>query len=169
MIDMGVIIINSYAFGASVSAPSAMTINDDDGTAASMTCQLFNSSMNRAVGSPFDIANGDTSSFNNFNPSGAGADIMFVYGDSGSSGTAPTSFAWAISLPTNESSLTFTPSNSNTVNLTTEDVGTTAVALNFGSGSISSGHQVVFQAICTGTNAGGSTASPTYQFTITFA
>ena len=69
MIDMGIIVINSYAFGASVSAPSAMTINDDDGTAASMTCQLFSSSMGRAIGSPFDIANGDTSSFNNFNPS----------------------------------------------------------------------------------------------------
>tara|TARA_R110002020_G_scaffold448493_1_gene661319 strand:+ start:848 stop:1351 length:504 start_codon:yes stop_codon:yes gene_type:complete len=153
---------------STVSAPSAMTINDDDGTAASMTIRMYDGG-GRATGIASDIAHGDTSTFNNFNPSGAGVAAMAIYADSGSSGTAPTSFAWAISLPTNESSLTFTPSNANTVNITTENLATTAVMLNFGSGSITSGDEVVFQAICTGTNAGGSTASPTYQFTITFA
>ena len=152
---------------STVSAPSAMTINDDDGTAASMTVQMYDGS-NRTVGSATDIAHGDTSTFNNLNPSGSGITGMAVYADSGSSGTAPTSFAWAISLPTNESSLVFS-TGANTINLTTEDIGTTTVVLNFESGSITSGDEVIFQTICTGTNAGGSTASPTYQFTITFA
>ena len=158
---------SSATHAATVSAPSAMTINDDDGTAASMTVQMYDGS-NRTVGSATDVAHGDTSTFNNFNPSGAGIAAMAIYADSGSSGTAPTSFAWAISLPTNESSLLFS-TGANTINLTSEDIGTTTVVLNFGSGSITSGDEVIFQAICTGTNAGGSTASPTYQFTITFA
>ena len=151
---------------STVSAPSAMTINDDDGTAASMTVQMYGA--RGTVGSATDIAHGDTSTFNNLNPSGSGITGMAVYADSGSSGTAPTSFAWAISLPTNESSLVFS-TGANTINLTTEDIGTTTVVLNFESGSITSGDEVIFQTICTGTNAGGSTASPTYQFTITFA
>lgn len=158
---------SSATHAATVSAPSAMTINDDDGTAASMTVQMYDGS-NRTVGSATDVAHGDTLTFYNFNPSGAGVAAMAIYADSGSSGTAPTSFAWAISLPTNESSLLFS-TGANTINLTSEDIGTTTVVLNFGSGSITSGDEVIFQAICTGTNAGGSTASPTYQFTITFA
>ena len=163
---MGIIIINSHSH-SSVSAPSAMTIKDDDGTAASMTVQFYDTG-GRSMGSATDIAHGDTSTFNNFNPSGAGIGWVAIYADSGYSGTAPTSFAWAISLPTNESSLLF-GTGANTINLTTEDIGTTAVMFNFGSGSITTGDEVIFQAICTGTNAGGSTASPTYQFTITFA
>jgi len=152
---------------STVSAPSAMTINDDDGTAASMTVQMY-SDRGGTAGSATDIAHGDTTTFNNLNPSGSGLANMAIYADSGSSGTAPTSFAWAISLPTNESNLLFS-TGANTINLTTEDIATDAVILNFQSGSITSGDVVIFQAICTGTNAGGSTASPTYQFTITFA
>ena len=135
-------------------------------TVSSMTVQMYGA--RGKVGSATDIAHGDTSTFNNLNPSGSGITGMAVYADSGSSGTAPTSFAWAISLPTNESSLVFS-TGANTINLTTEDIGTTTVVLNFESGSITSGDEVIFQTICTGTNAGGSTASPTYQFTITFA
>jgi hypothetical protein len=80
-------------------------------------------------------------------------------------GAAPTSFSWVLSESGGAGTLANSLSNTP---LTTPDTttGTSGDEPTISLGSISSGNSGTFNVVLTGTNAGGSTASATFVFTI---
>ena len=104
-----------------------------------------------------NIANGDTSTFNNFNPSGMGVDTVFIYGDSGSSGTAPTSYSWTFTEVTDSNNIiTLNTGTTNGQNYTDATIAVSG----------SAEQTAELRLTVTGTNSGGSTTSSNFDFNI---
>ena len=162
MIDMGIIVINSYAFGAAaVAAPTGTVIEDDDGTDNSITINSdadFGFGMSSiSAGTDFDIATGSTIMF----AGGATPTITIkAYGNSTGGGTVAT-HSWALTDTSGGSGATFGVNLNNasgsSQNYTNGEIEIT---------SSSSGNQGRFSIAYTASNSGGSDAATAVTLTI---
>ena len=106
MIDMGIIVINSYAFGASVAAPQNVRIADDDGTINSITISadatVFYGGSPISSGTDFDYAHNTDL----FVASGSGTVLTIkAYGGTQSGGGAITTHDWTLSETSDSASI----------------------------------------------------------------
>jgi len=159
---MGIIVINSYAFGAAaVAAPTGTVIEDDDGTDNSITINSdadFGFGMSSiSAGTDFDIATGSTIMF----AGGATPTITIkAYGNSTGGGTVAT-HSWALTDTSGGSGATFGVNLNNasgsSQNYTNGEIEIT---------SSSSGNQGRFSIAYTASNSGGSDAATAVTLTI---
>ena len=158
---MRIIYINPYSFTtASVSAPSAMNIDDDDGTDRSVTlnCGLFDRGRFTAVGT-INVAHGGTTG-TTFQPPLAGTQLnaFTIRAFGTSTGDAPTSYSWGFSQDGSTGGVSLTTGTTNTQNY--EDQGFVVIDHSTISGDAD------FIVSLTGTNSGGSTAAPNVEFQV---
>ena len=153
---MGVIIINSYAFGAAVAAPQNVRVADDDGTTNSITISadvtVFYGGAPISSGTDFDYAHNTDL----FVASGSGTVLTLkAYGGTQSGGGAITTHSWTLAEDSDSSGI--------------GAVGnTTSSSQNYTNGTItisSSMNRNLYRAILSyeGNNSGG---SDTANFTI---
>ena len=164
---MGIIYINPYSFGAastpSVSAPTAMNIDDASGTDRSVTlnCGLFDRGRFTAVGT-INVAHGGTTG-TTFQPPlfGTQLNAFSIRAFGTSTGDAPTSYSWGFAVDHPSGSISGVSVTTGTTN--TEDYED--------QGFVVLDHSVVsadvdFIVSLTGTNSGGSTAAPNVEFQV---
>tara|TARA_Y100000356_G_scaffold133122_1_gene139677 strand:- start:289 stop:774 length:486 start_codon:yes stop_codon:yes gene_type:complete len=157
-----IIYINPYSFGAppSVSAPSAMNIDDAGGTDRSVTlnCGLFDRGRFTAVGT-INVAHGGTTG-TTFQPplSGTQLNAFTIRAFGTSTGDAPTSYSWGFSQDGSTGGVSLTTGTTNTQNY--EDQGFVVIDHSSISGDAD------FIVSLTGTNSGGSTAAPNVEFQV---
>ena len=155
------IVINSYAFGASVSAPSAMNITDSGGTGTGNNyIDIGYTSRGRA--GTMNVAHGD-------NITGTPTGVTFtIKAWAGYSGTAPTSYAWGSgSGNTGGWSVSYGGSSSGSVTTGTPTGSSYTDFVITLAGS--TGETVTLTLTLTGTNSGGSTDSSQFSFSFTLA
>ena len=158
---MRIIYINPYSFTtASVSAPSAMNIDDAGGTDRSVTlnCGLFDRGRFTAVGT-INVAHGGTTG-TTFQPPLAGTQLnaFTIRAFGTSTGDAPTSYSWGFSQDGSTGGVSLTTGTTNTQNY--EDQGFVVIDHSTISGDAD------FIVSLTGTNSGGSTAAPNVEFQV---
>ena len=157
---MRVIYINPYSFTtASVSAPSAMNIDDDDGTDRSVTLNVgvFDRGRFTAVGQ-LDVAHGgDTGTTFHAPLSGTRLNAFTIRAFGTSTGDAPTSYSWGVTETSGGGGISLSTGTTNT-----EDYVDNGFVI-FDYTSMSDDAQ--FTVSLTGTNSGGSTAAPVVSFT----
>ena len=130
---------------ASVSAPSAMVIKDDDGTNNSITLSMGGMSMDVATGGTARLSSGLT---------------LTVGAYSGFSGTAPTSYSWTFTEVTDSNNIiTLNTGTTNGQNYTDATIAISG----------SSEQTALLRITVTGTNSGGSTTSSNFDFNITIS
>ena len=127
---------------ASVSAPSAMVIKDDDGTTDSITIAMGGMTMDLAADGTARVSSGMT---------------LTVKAYSGYSGTAPTSYSWTFTEVTDSNNIiTLNTGTTNGQNYTDATIAISG----------SSEQTAELRLTVTGTNSGGSTTSSNFDFNI---
>ena len=160
MINMGVIIINSYAVttASGVSAPSSMTINDA-GTNGEGYVEI-EEDRGRGYSSLGQIQSGSSGNIGRSN--------YKIKAYSGHTGTAPTSYAWGSGSGNTGGWTVTSDGDINDVSIT---IGTTNgqnyTDFIFTPSNAAVGDELTFSVTCTGTNSGGSTDSSQFTFTKT--